>query len=310
MVKRFNLRLCIIFFHIFTISVNAQDQIIYLNGEEDYVDKIVEVKNDSLTYITFKKYKKAPLYLVKGYYLTIDTRENMKKGYFRREREYFEIDSIYHAEYYSKKRGEIDPVNEYITSILPDDFSTLNYEKGYYITHSFDTIYTLLSRFDNPEYNNVCCIVRRDSSKYEILTAHSIFAYAIGDQKYLNFFSSPKKEKQAYFFIKLEIDGEMNLYSKPELPFDKGGFFIINKKGLAEFYAVSTEDECCYDDLDGFNIIVISIDSNISSNTFMSVLLALVSDCEMLAMKIKSGFYTKMDIVQIVNEYNKCGATN
>lgn len=40
---------------ILTINLFAQDQIIYLNGDKDYVDKVEGIDNDSLTYTFLRK---------------------------------------------------------------------------------------------------------------------------------------------------------------------------------------------------------------------------------------------------------------
>lgn len=70
----------------------AQDQIIYLTGEMDYVTKIIGVQNDSLVYLSSKKYKKVPLTLIQGYYVTITTEENLARKFRERKRDYFAVE--------------------------------------------------------------------------------------------------------------------------------------------------------------------------------------------------------------------------
>ncbi len=88
-----------IIFLVYLVSLStfltAQDQLIYNNGQKEYVDSILKLENDTLFYQNFKKAYKVSLSDVKGYYITIKSKENLEKGFSKREKEYFKVgDSI------------------------------------------------------------------------------------------------------------------------------------------------------------------------------------------------------------------------
>ena len=70
--------------------VFSQDQLIYKNGKSEYIDSIC-VMEDTLLYYNFKKPYKIPSSKIDGYFLTIRTKENLEKGFYRRERQYINI---------------------------------------------------------------------------------------------------------------------------------------------------------------------------------------------------------------------------
>ena len=300
----------------FYSQIKAQDQIIYLNGDKYYVDKIIGIQNDSLIYSYFKKTRKIPLTRVKGYYVTIDTKENLKKGFYKREREYHKIDTVYHVSYYNRLKEKDPDVEFYIQSCIKVDFSTLDYYKGFYITQGFDTIISMISKFEDPNNNCVVFIVKNDSSNYKIFTPRQVRGYSFNNQFYLSYFPAKKDEQEIYMFILQEISGKINLYTKPNLPYHEGEYYLVNKNGSEDFYYVCPYDICMNYNARSYNRVLVSSGKlNETSyayvstkpdldNSFKDIMPQLVYDCEGLVNKIRSEFYTKNDIKNIINQYN------
>jgi hypothetical protein len=293
----------------------GQDQIIYTKGDADYVDRIDSIFNDSLIFTSFKKSHKVPLTKIKGYYITVKTAENLKKGYYKRERIYYEIDSKYHV---AKKNKITDYVIEYINSHLPENLSSLSYSDGYYIGLNNDTTFCEISYFENSDDNYIYFVSRDDSLNYKIFNALMVRGYSVRDKVFASYMPSSENTK-VYMFICRQISGKMELYTKASLPFDKYSYYLINKIGSSTFYPISTSDGSSYIlSVDGQNMVINSKDENYRSvirvtyqdmnlnNSFKELMPKLVSDCPLLSSKIQVEFYTKSDLLQIVREYNDC----
>lgn len=301
---------------ILSIHVHSQDQIEYLDGDKVYVDNIDNVKNDSITYTHYKKTRKEPLSKIKGYYLTIDTKDNLKRGFHRREREYYAVDSAYHGAFYSNDKRHRDVINDYIQSCLPSDLSTLIYREGYYINYDLDTVHTLVSDFNDSDFNNVVFISKIDSQDYKIFTPLLVKGYSINDQVYISYFPDKVEDKETYLFIRQEISGKINLFKKPSLPYHDGNYYLVNKENSDVFYHICPHTACISEHVAGYQKIMLTRSNYSSSgyyyvatnpnldNSFNKVMPQLVSDCTGLSNRIRSEFYTKADIVTIIEKYN------
>jgi hypothetical protein len=60
-----------------SLKIVSQDQLVLKNQSKKYVDKIIEIKDDSISYKNFKKTYKISSSKLKGYYLTIQTKEKL-----------------------------------------------------------------------------------------------------------------------------------------------------------------------------------------------------------------------------------------
>lgn len=211
-----------------------------------------------------------------------------------------------------------DEITDYIKSILPSDFSKVKYVEGFYVTYDYDTVYTFISKFRDSEKNNAIFIAKDDSSNYEIYTAINIRSYSFEDNCYLSYFPSMKNNKKIYLFIRKGISGNINLYEKPDIPYHRGSYYLVNRNGTDVFYNVCPDVSCTPNERDGYNKMVIPGSSYHETgtayvptkpdlnNSFKELMPQLVHDCVMVANKIKAEFYTKRDILQIVKEYNNC----
>lgn len=310
------MRYLIFFLLVLSTQIQAQDQIMYLNGDENYVDQIIEIQNDSLVYSFFKKTKKVPLTDVKGYYITIDTKENLKKRFYKREREYHKVDSLYHQVFYNSLKERGLDIDYYIQSCLPTDFSTLEYFNGFYITYDLDTIYTRISAFRDSDKNNVVFIAQNDSNDFEVYTPKLVKGYFYNNNFFKSYFPDQTDSREVYMFIRQEISGKINLFKKVNLPYHEGDYYLINKTGFDDYYHLCPYSNCTSINLEGFQRVMVSGGSSGETgyayiptkpnldNSFDKIMPQLVYDCEGLANKIKNEFYTKADIVLIIKDYN------
>lgn len=310
------MRYLVLFFIVYSIQIHAQDQIIYLNGNEHYVDHIIDIKNDSLKYSSYKKTKKVPLTEVKGYFITIDSRENLKKRFYKREREYHVIDSIYHFDYYNRHKKVRDNVTDFIQSCLPTDFTALSFVEGFYITFELDTVHTLISDFKDSKKNSAVFIAKIDSNDFKIFTPKLVKKYSLGNQVFLSYYPKQIDSQDIYMFIRQEISGKINLFNKPNLPYHEGDYYLVNRVGTDIFYHLCPDNYCTSNNIEGFQktmvmgsvygesgFMFVSTNPNLD-NSFNEIMPQLVYDCESLANRIRSEFYTKADIEFIINQYN------
>ncbi len=297
------------------INIKAQDQVVYLNGDKDYVDEIVKVENDSLIYCSFRKTYKVPLENVLGYFLTVETKENMKKGFYRREREYFEIQASHHKKPLRKEQ-KVDFVNEYIKRSLPEDMSALKYEPGYFINYFGDTIEAEISCLSDHIKESLFFIVNNDSV-YSIVTANQVKGYFVQGEYYSSYLIDNKEDVRLYFYVRRILTGRMNLYQKISLPFYKSSYFLINKAGQDTFYKVCPNSTCMgHTDLKPMllpnqtmgrsQLVSESVHEQNLDNSFRELMPGLIKDCQRLSNKVRSEFYRKSDIIKIVQEYNNC----
>lgn len=316
---RFLRYLILLFLCIVSFKINAQDQIVYLNGDKDYVDKIDTVQNDSLLYVSFKKTLKVPLSKVKGYYQTINTKENLKKRYYKREREYFAIDSLYHIDFYHDSKS-LAAFDRYMSSILPDDFSQLDYYEGYYITNNLDTVNSLISDFSDPKANFTIFITKDDSSNYKIISAYLVKGYFLKDNHYESVYIIDNEDIERCMYIQKKIAGKLNLFYKPSVPYSALRGYIIGKQysnelipvslSSANSYSFSTENYAFKVSNSSFStsgsVISYTNNGDFSPGRFKDWMPIVLQDCSRVASRVKAEFYTISDIEVIVKEYNKC----
>jgi hypothetical protein len=303
---------------ILTLNLSAQDQIIYLNGDKNYVDKIEGIENDTLIYISFKKTRKAPLKIIEGYYLTINTKENLKRGYYRRDRTYHEIDKLYH-ESYKKIEDKIDYYTEYLNERLPKDLSSVKYRPGYYIDLNGDTLRSEISIMRKSSDNFVFIISRTDSSKFIIHPASKIIGYSVNESVYESLQVDRKDGFPLYCFIEKEISGKLSLYYKPDLPYLRGGGYLISFHSSNELIPTSIFEDINTDNSISDVRLKLKSGLNVGSASynyrhsgvdlvfdFRNTMSGLLQDCPSVASKIKAEFYKKSDLRTIAKEYNKC----
>ncbi len=169
----------------------AQDQIIYKYSQNDYVDSILGVNNDTIIYSNFKEIYKVPLSDVEAYFITIRSKENLGKGFYMRERELYNIsEKIEYQERNKLRRDTVIHRTHVIKSAIPFKLNG-NYE--------FDLSYEKFNTKKTSFYTNISISVINDLDLWVNQSGGSFPEYLSYHNIYGNSFSVTTAYK--YYFI-------------------------------------------------------------------------------------------------------------
>jgi hypothetical protein len=294
-----------------SLKIVSQDQLVLKNQSKKYVDKIIEIKDDSISYKNFKKTYKISSSKLKGYYLTIQTKENLEKRFYKRNRVYYPIaNKVILA-------SKLNPNEPYINRRLKalNKFKPENFQNGYFIQNG-DTnkCKIFLGKKNGPDNYLFMVTLSKDGTKTFYL-ADEIEYYSIGKSLFKSYMEESEKIKTP-FFLKLIESGKFFLYERNEIPSDNHFTYYIRNRNEDFFSTISPFSNSSKieqpDNSAGKNdintkLLYKSTDDDIE---FKTAITNLFGDCASVRNKVISGFYSKPDIPKIIREYNHCKTSN
>lgn len=221
---------------------------------------------------------------------------------------------------------------------LPADLSALEYAEGYYIAGNGDTVMTYIARCERCD--EVFLITKNAAGDHSVVTPLQVRGYGVEGKEFASYEPPRKDQNRIYMFLLREISGKIEMYRTPVLPFHdaynsnydyRGSFHLVKKKGYSEYHELNLSSSGYTMTVDGRRSIrrgnnndmagprygpngtsmvspvtvMKSEDPNLD-NSFKEIMSILVRDCEMVANKIKTDFYSKTDIIRVITEYNAC----
>ncbi len=294
-----------------SLKMVSQDQLVLKNQSKKYVDKIIEIKDDSISYKNFKKTYKISSSKLKGYYLTIQTKENLKQRFYKRNRVYHPINNKVIL------ASKLNPNESYISRRVKaiNKFKHESFQNGYFIQNG-DTnkCKIFLGKKNGPDNYLFLVTLSEDGTKTFHL-ADEIEYYSIGKSLFKSYIEESEEIKTT-FFLKLVESGKFFLYERNEIPSDNKFTYYIRKQNEDFFHIISpysNSSKISQPDNSGETNDINTkflYKSNDSDLEFKTVITNLFGDCASVRNKVISGFYSKPDIPKIIKEYNHCKTGN
>jgi len=285
----------------------SQDQLIYKNKSEKFVDKILTVTADSISYKIFKKTKTIALLKISGYYTTVNTPENLKRRFYKRER-------TYHAIKHKIPPFEFDPNKSLINRALTDlnKFNANKFKDGFFIQNGdTNNCKIFLNKKNSP--NNHLFIVTMDSNGNKTPYRASEIDYYFVNNNLFKAHKHEHKKVKTDFFLKLTVEGAYSLYERNSIPSHQEFTYFLKKEDEDFYYVMFPDQDAVeFKQQINSNIYISSNNSrllysvNNSNEDFKKAVNKLFGSCLRVKNKVFTGFYTQHDLPTIVREYNQC----
>ena len=226
--------LFVVFFFSYNIFVQAQDQIIFINKDSKYVDKILEVENDTLIYKNFKIIHSIPLSTLQAYYRTINTKENLTRSFYKRERTYHFVNSVQ-----NNKELKINLDSNFIVRQFSSNkvFNDKDFSDGFFIQNN-DTVFCKIYQ-KKKKLNAEKCLffIYKDSQGLiHFKDSKEVQCYNANNIKYKRI----KPTKTYSFFVRLIVDGNVKLYERAAIPSDNSHAYYVYRDGM--YYSIKETD--------------------------------------------------------------------
>ena len=292
---------------LFSIKIFSQDQLIYKNKPAKFVDKILTVTADSISYKSFKKTKTIALWKISGYYITVNTPENLKKRFYKRER-------TFHSTIDEEKIAqiELDPNKSFTNGQLKDlsKFKTNKFKNGFFVQNGDTNHCKIFIHNKNSPNNNLFLVTMDKNGNRTPYRASEVDLYFVNNNLFQSHRIDNDKIKTA-FFLKLTVAGEYSLYERNSIPSHQEFTYFLQKKGEDYFHVMSPNNGSVelmqnqnINPNNGYSKLFFKVDN--STEDFKKAINRLFGTCVGVKNKVLTEFYTQNDLPTIVREYNKC----
>ena len=291
-----------------SLDVISQDQLFFKNNTNKFVHNIIEVTSDSITYKNFKKEYRISTAKLSGYYLTIKTKENLNKRFYKRSRTYHAIK----VNTTPVSKAKLNPNKAYINRKLKtiNKLDHKKFESGYFVKNGDTTRTNIYVHKTNSSDIHLYIITMDKQGLKKVYQANEIDYYRVANTSFKSYFYETKKI-ETHFFLKLIETGKVLLYECNRIPSQNDFCYYIQKSNEKFFYIVSPFS-------DSFELRSLSapapnddydkllFKSNDDSEEFKKAIVNLLPDCTSIRNKVHSEFYSKSDLPSIIREYNAC----
>ncbi len=297
----------ILFFSI-QYDLFCQDEIFYVNGGHEYVDQILKVENNLLYYSSSDLQYKVPLPLMYGYYSTIRTEKNLSKKFQKRK-------TIYHDTRSESQITASEFEASYFKTKFPEKIMDSAYSEGYYVSKRGDTTFCEIALSKNINDKSLFFIARKKNECF-MKTAGEIMSYSVNEEAYRSISITQKDGHKTHQYALINAGGKLSLLHKYRTVFDSQEFSFLLKKGSQVAYPFDVSDnnsifihsEAGIMQVQGIShgVTNVSFEEKNLDNSFNELMPNLIMECPRVANKVKSEFYSKTDLMTILEEYNSC----